>query len=175
MSKLTKPGNIIIITIFYTLLIFYLSVTPTVSPIKNFLKTNVLYKTRDFLVQNNLSSAADILTGLYHHTADMSLDMGHISIYAAFGFLLYFVFLRSKNKTLSSQPALAAVYVGSVYGLIMEIIQYFTLNRKTDMTDVLSNLLGLALAQLALVTLIFGLKGLIIMLESIQKKKKEML
>jgi len=163
MSKLAKNGNIIIITIFYTLLIFYLSVTPTVSPIKNFLKTNVLYKTRDFLIQNNLSSAAEIITGLYHHAADMSLDIGHISIYAALGLLLYFVFLKSKNKTLSSQPALAAVYVGSVYGLIMEIIQYFTLTRKTDVIDMFSNLLGLALAQLALVTLIFGLKGLILL------------
>ncbi|MCQ1535479.1 hypothetical protein FTO70_07225 [Methanosarcina sp. KYL-1] len=173
MSKLTKPSNIIIITVLYTIVIFYLSVTSSVSPIKRFIKINIFYNTRDFLVQNGFSSAADFLTGLYHHAADMSLDIGHIGIYAAFGLLLYFAFLKSKNKILNSRPALAAVYVGSVYGLIMEIIQFFTLNRKTDMADVFSNMMGLALAQLALVMLIFGLKGFILLLESIQKKKKE--
>ncbi|MCQ1535480.1 hypothetical protein FTO70_07230 [Methanosarcina sp. KYL-1] len=148
------------ITTLYATLIFYLSVTADLWDLKNFLKMNLGYTTRDVLASNDLSFITDFLLDALNFAISISIDPGHVVIYFGFGVLLYFVFLNSKNPKLVKYAAVYAISAGTAYGILNEIFQMYLPFRVASMADAMSNLLGLILAQIFVIIFASGLRGI---------------
>ncbi|AKB17622.1 VanZ family protein [Methanosarcina sp. WWM596] len=158
MLKLKKSRFFIIITILYAIMVFYLSVSASIGGLKRFLKMDLGYPVRNILVANNLSSITEFLIDCLNVVQKASLDPGHIGIYFGMGVLLYFVFLTSKNPALVRYSAVCAVSIGTAYGILNEIFQTFLPYRTASVADIVSNLLGLVLAQISVILFAFALK-----------------
>ncbi|WP_410508991.1 VanZ family protein [Methanosarcina hadiensis] len=165
MLKIEKSRFFIVITVLYAIMVFYLSVSSGVGDIKHFLKMDLGYPLRNFLVANDLSSISEFMIECLHAVQDASLDPGHIGIYFGFGVLLYIVFLTSKNPALVRYSAICAVFIGTAYGILNEIFQSFLPYRTASVADAVSNLIGVVLAQIFVILFVLALKV-------IQDKKK---
>jgi VanZ family protein len=161
MKKPEKSRFFIIITVLYAIMVFYLSVSSGVGDIKRFLKMDLGYPLRNFLVANDMSSISKFMIDCLHAVQKASLDPGHIAIYFGFGVLLYFVFLSSKNPGLVRNSAAFAVFMGTVYGILNEIFQSLLPYRTASVEDAVSNLIGLLLAQIFVILFVLALKSVL--------------
>lgn len=159
MSKIKKSGFFTLITISYAILILYLSVTSNLGGLKYFLRMNLGYKTKDVLVENNLSFVMDFLLDSLEFAQSLSIDPGHLVVYFGFGVLLYLVFSNSKNALLIKNSAVCAICTGTAFGILNEIFQTYLPFRVASVADVISNLVGLTIAQIFTIVFILGLKG----------------
>lgn len=158
MSKMKKSNIFTLITISYAVLIFYLSVTSDLGDLKHFLVMTLGYRTRDALVENNLSFIKDFLLETLRFVMGLSIDPAHLAVYFVFGVLLYLAFSNSKNPSLVKYPAVCAVCTGTAYGILNEIFQMCLPFRVASMADVISNFIGLAIAQIVVIIFAPGLK-----------------
>lgn len=161
MVKLEKSRFFIIITILYAIFVFYLSVSSGVGDIKHFLKMDLGYPLRNFLVANDMSSISEFMISCLQAAQEASLDPGHIGIYFGFGVLLYFAFLSSSNPALVKYSAICAVFIGTAYGILNEIFQSFLPYRVASVTDAVSNLIGLVLAQIFVILFVLALRAVL--------------
>lgn len=158
MPKIKKSNIFVFTTVLYTILILYLSVTSNLENLKNFLIIKQGHKTSDLLVENNLSFIKDFLIEMLKFITGLSIDPGHLVIYFGFGVLLYLTFSNSKNPSLVKYSAVCAVSIGTAYGILNEIFQIYLPLRVASVTDVMSNFIGLALAQIFVIIFALGLK-----------------
>jgi VanZ family protein len=161
MVKLEKSRFFIIITILYAIFVFYLSVSAGIGNLKHFLKTDLGYPLRDLLLANDMSSIMEFLLDSLDAVQAASLDPGHIGIYFGFGVLLYFAFLSSNNPALVKYSAICAVFIGTAYGILNEIFQSFLPYRVASVTDAVSNLIGLVLAQIFVILFVLALRAVL--------------
>ncbi|MDI9394673.1 MAG: VanZ family protein [Euryarchaeota archaeon] len=159
MLKLEKSRFIIIITVLYAIMVFYLSVSASIGDLKHFLKTDLCNPIRDILLANDLSSVLKFLVASLHAVQDASIDPAHVGIYFGLGVLLYFVLLTSKKPTLVRYSAIYAVCIGTAYGILNEVFQSFLPYRTASVTDAISNLIGLVLAQIFVILFVLALKA----------------
>ncbi len=158
MSKIKKYDIFALSTISYAILILYLSVTSNLGDLKNFLIMTLGHKTRDSLVENNLYFIKDFLLDSLKFINGLSIDPAHLTIYFVFGVLLYLAFSNSKNPFLVKYPAVYAICTGTAYGILNEIFQMYLPFRVASMADVMSNLIGIVLAQIVVIIFAHGLK-----------------
>lgn len=168
MLKIEKSRFFIVITVLYAIMVFYLSVSSGVGDIKHFLKMDLGYPLRNFLIANDLSSISEFMIECLHAVQDASLDPGHIGIYFGFGVLLYIVFLTSKNPALVRYSAICAVFIGTAYGILNEIFQSFLPYRTASVEDAVSNLIGVVLAQIFVILFVLALKVILDKKKSIE-------
>lgn len=148
-SKIFVPA-----TILYAMLIFYLSVTSNLGNIEYFLNITFGQAIVKFLITNNLSFVLDLLISSFNFAERQSLDTGHVGVYFGFGILLFFLFESSRNQMLKKHSAVFAIFLGTAYGALNETFQLYLPYRTASITDALSNLLGLVLAQIFVITFI---------------------
>ncbi|WP_440954677.1 VanZ family protein [Methanosarcina sp. Mfa9] len=160
MSKIKKTSIFTLVAVSYAVLIFYLSVTSDLGDLKHFLVMTLGYKTRDALVENNLSFIKDFLLETLRYVTGLSIDPAHLAVYFVFGVLLYLAFSNSKNPSLVKYPAICSIGTGTAYGILNEIIQMYLPFRVASMADVISNFIGLAIAQVLAIVFVLGLKGI---------------
>lgn len=158
MVKLGKSRFFIVITVLYAIMVFYLSVSAGVGDLKDFLKIGIGYPLIDVLVANDMSSISEFMIKCLDAVQEASLDPGHIGIYFGFGVLLYFAFLTSKNPALVRYSAACAIFLGTAYGILNEIFQTFLPYRTASVTDAISNLIGVVLAQIFVILFVLALK-----------------
>ena len=76
-------------------------------------------------------------------------------VHAFFHFVfvtLWFLFFNKKLNSVNSFQSLAISFVFSlVFGIIIEILQYYTTTRSADIFDVLANTIGALLATLFII------------------------
>lgn len=141
--------------ILYAILIFYLSVTSNIGDLKHLLKITIGHERMDVLIAGNLSFVLSFFVSFLHLDKRQSIDLGHVGIYFGFGILLYFAFASEKNEILGIYSSFLAVCLGTAYGILNEIFQMYLPYRTASVADALSNLIGLVIAQLLVITLIF--------------------
>lgn len=168
MLKLGKSRFIIVITILYAIMVFYLSVSAGIGDLKHFLKFGLGYPLKDILIANDMSSISKFMIDCLHAIQDASLDPGHMGIYFGFGVLLYLVFLTSKNQALVRYSAICAVFIGTAYGILNEIFQSFLPYRTASVADAVSNLIGVVLAQIFVILFVLALKVILDKTKSIK-------
>jgi uncharacterized membrane protein/VanZ family protein len=74
--------------------------------------------------------------------------VAHVLLYLVLGLLLHFLFRSSAYRTLSTRPALFAVFFGVLFGVTDELHQYFVPYRSASALDLAADLTGLLIAQL---------------------------
>ncbi|MEL7664281.1 MAG: VanZ family protein [Methanosarcina mazei] len=167
MIKLGKSHFLIVITVLYAIMVFYLSVSDGIDDLlQNYLEIGIGHPLKNILLANNLSFLMNFIFASVDAAQKMSLDPRHIGIYFGFGVLLYFVFLTSKNPTLVRYSAICAVFIGTAYGILNEIFQSFLSYRVASVADAVSNLIGVVLAQIFVILFVLALKTVL------NKKKK---
>jgi VanZ family protein len=142
-------------------MVFYLSVSAQIGDLKHFLKIGLGYPLRNVLVANDMSSLSKFMIYCLQAAQEASLDPGHIGIYFGFGVLLYFAFLSSSNPALVKYSAICAVFIGTAYGVLNEIFQSFLPYRVASVTDAVSNLIGLVLAQIFVILFVLALRAVL--------------
>lgn len=75
----------------------------------------------------------------------------HVVFY--FGFVVLWVLYKNKSNY-TNKTGIAILFIAIGYGVLMELIQYFTATRSPDMYDVLANSSG-AFSGLLFVNIIF--------------------
>ncbi len=161
MSKTKKSSIFTLIAVSYSVLILYLSVTSNLEDLKNFLIMNLGYKTRDSLIENNLYFIKDFLLDSLKFINGLSIDLAHLTVYFGFGVLLYLAFLNSKNPSLVKYSAVCAICTGTAYGILNEIFQMYLPFRVASMADVMSNFIGLVLAQIVAIIFVLGMREIL--------------
>lgn len=154
MSKVKISRIIIPSTILYAVLIFHLSLTSNIGNVKHFLDTTLGHATKEILIISHLSFVLNFLEYSLNFVERQSIDPGHFGIYFGLGILLYLAFLSSGNYVMVKYSAAFAIFTGTAYGILNEVFQMFIPYRVASVADALSNLLGLVLAQICIVTFI---------------------
>lgn len=158
MLKIKNPRIFVLAAILYAIIIFYLSITSNIGNIRHLVNITLVRGIRDILIAINLPFILSFLVGSLNYAERQSIDIGHVGIYFVFGILLFFVFLSSKYQVLDKYLAVCAICLGTVYGVLNEIFQMFLPYRTASVADAISNLFGLVLAQLLVITFIFVLR-----------------
>ena len=99
----------------------------------------------------------------YEETGDLLENydlLMHFAAYFAFGIFLYFPVKRAFTNQSILKAAVMIIAIGFMYGSFLEAAQYLSPGRTPSVTDALSNLGGLAFAQV-LAVLIFGTFGVL--------------
>ena len=69
--------------------------------------------------------------------------IGHLVIYAAFSFLMFFGIAKSRKKMPGNTNALLVVGLSSGYGVMMELMQFtFFTGRYFEVLDIIANIIG---------------------------------
>lgn len=158
MSGLKNPKIFVPVAILYAVLIFYLSVTSKIGNIRHQVNMILAHGIRDALIAFNLPFIRNFLVASLNFVEGQSIDVGHVGIYFVFGILLYFAFASSKNQLLEKYSAVFAVCIGTAYGVLNEIFQSYLPYRTASVGDAFSNMLGLVIAQLLVLTFVFVLR-----------------
>ena len=158
MLRLKNPRIFIPAAILYAILIFYLSITSDIGSIRRILNVTVIRGIRDILIASKIPFILSFLVDSLNFAERLSLDFGHVGIYFMFGILLYFAFVSSKRQILVKYSAVFSVCLGTAYGILNETFQMFLPYRTASVADALSNLLGLVLSQILVITFIFVLR-----------------
>jgi VanZ family protein len=147
--------------ILYAVLILYLSITSKLGSFRHKLNLTLAHGITDVLLAFNLPYVRSFLVDLLNFVESLSIDVDHIGIYFIFGILLYFALLSSKNQILAKYPAVISVCIGTAYGVLNEIFQSYLPYRTASVGDAFSNMLGLVLAQLLVLTFILVLRQIL--------------
>jgi len=165
MQRIKKSRIFVPATILYAIFVFYLSVTSNIGNLKHLIDITLGRATTEILTAAHLSFILEFLVDSLHFAERQSIDPGHVGIYFGLGVLLYFLFLSSRNQILEKYSVAFAICTGTAYGVLNEIFQMYLPYRTPSVTDALSNLLGLVLAQICVVIFV-------LMLREVQKRRK---
>ncbi len=138
------------LTLFYALLIFYLSSLPKVpgpSFLFNFIDSKIIQSIIHFLKSNGLSFILYTAYPFYRYPDKVE----HIILYAGFGFLIYKALKHSKYPLIRNYAFIFAIAIGLTYGLTDEFHQFFVHGRTASLKDLMADGIGVVIAQ----TLVF--------------------
>jgi VanZ family protein len=79
---------------------------------------------------------------------DFSDKLAHAFVFGILGWLTTRAFEYSRSDTLRARAILISIIVGSVYGMLDELHQYFVPGRQCDVLDWLADIIGVLAAQL---------------------------
>ena len=79
----------------------------------------------------------------------------HIVLYFGFGILLYLTFFNSEKQNFKKYAAIFAIIVGILYGMTDEFHQSFVPGRVASTADIFANGIGLTIAQILILILMF--------------------
>jgi VanZ family protein len=135
------------LTILYALLIFILSSSSSLGDPRTILGFFHFENLRSLLKPIENSDLRVLLYPLYIFS-EYPDKVGHVVLYAGFGFLLYLTLKNSSNITLKNYAFLFAIIIGTVYGASDELHQSFVPRRTASILDLLADCTGVALAQI---------------------------
>ena len=149
--QITKFRIFAALSVAYAALIYYLSSLSSInSPIKYF-DNPLVYQVIDFLEQNEFTFAVDFIFYCYYNIDKVQ----HIVLYFGFGILLYLTFFNSKKQSFKKYAAIFAIVVGIIYGMTDEYHQSFVPGRVASTADLFANGIGLTIAQVVILVLVF--------------------
>ena len=150
--QITKFRIFAALSIAYAALIYYLSSLSSIDiPIKKYIEIPLAYQVKDFLEQNGLSFIIDFAYYCYYNIDKIQ----HIVLYFGFGILLYLTFFNSEKQNFKKYAAIFAIIVGILYGMTDEFHQSFVPGRVASTADLFANGIGLTIAQILILILMF--------------------
>ncbi len=150
--QITKFRIFATLSVAYAALIYYLSSLSSINiPIKKFIEIPLAYQVKDFLEQNGLSFVVDFIFYCYYNIDKIQ----HIVLYFGFGVLLYLTFFNSGKYSFKKYAAIFAIVVGILYGITDEYHQSFVPGRVASTADIFANSIGLTIAQIVIMVLMF--------------------
>ncbi len=150
--QITKFRIFAALSVAYAALIYYLSSLSSIDiPIKKFIEIPLAYQVKDFLEQNGLSFIIDCMFYCYYNLDKIQ----HIVLYFGFGILLYLTFFNSEKQNFKKYAAIFAIIVGILYGMTDEFHQSFVPGRVASTADIFANGIGLTIAQILILILMF--------------------
>lgn len=149
--QITKFHIFAALSITYAALIYYLSSLSSINIPTDFLTGSLAHQVKDFLEQNGLSFIIDFMFYCYYNLDKIQ----HIVLYFGFGIVLYLTFFNSKKQSLKKYAAIFAIFVGILYGITDEYHQSFVPGRVASTADLFANGIGVTIAQIVILVLIF--------------------
>ena len=150
--QITKFRIFAALSIAYAALIYYLSSLSSIDiPIRKYIDFPLAHQVKDFLEQNGFSFVVDFIIYCYYNIDKVQ----HIVLYFGFGILLYLTFFNSEKYSLKKYAAIFAIVVGILYGITDEYHQSFVPGRVVSTSDIFANGIGLTIAQIVILVLVF--------------------
>ncbi len=145
-TRNTQFKIFLLLALFYAMLIFILSSSSTIGNSKTILDFLHIESIRSFLKPIEHSDLRFLLYPLYIFS-EYPAKVGHIVLYAGFGFLLYLTLRNSSNPILIKYAFIFAIIIGTIYGATDEFHQSFVPGRDAGIEDVLIDGSGVTIAQ----------------------------
>lgn len=139
------------ITVAYAAMIFYLSSRSDIAVPTDMFKIPLVYAIKDLLEGAGIYFVTDLVEYAYAHKDKVA----HMFLYFGLGVFLHMTFRSSDNPVMRRYAAPFAFIVGILYGISDEIHQSYVPGRTSSVADLFANGLGLMLAQIILLGLIF--------------------
>lgn len=149
---ITKFRIFATLSVAYAALIYYFSSLSSIDiPIRKYIEIPLAYQVKDFLEQNGLSFIIDFAYYCYDNLDKIQ----HIVLYFGLGILLYFTFFNSEKQNIKKYAVILAIVVGILYGMTDEFHQSFVPGRVASIADLFANSIGLTIAQIVILVLMF--------------------
>ena len=147
------------LSLLYAGLIFYLSAQSTLE-----LPSSSSIPFDDQLLDFVKNSDHPYLMDIAHYSIDNFDKVAHMILFFGLGVLLHVTFRHSDNLMLRKYAPVFAILVGIVYGITDELHQMYVPGRTSSFDDLVSDSIGIALAQVVfwvvvLKSLFFRKKG----------------
>ena len=150
--QITKFRIFAALSVAYAALIYYLSSLSSINiPIRKYIDFPLAHQVKDFLEQNGLSFIIDFMFYCYYNLDKIQ----HMVLYFGFGILLYLTFFNSEKYSFKKYAAIFAIVVGILYGMTDEFHQSFVPGRVASTADLFANSIGLTIAQVVILVLVF--------------------
>lgn len=149
--QITKFRIFAALSVAYAALIYYLSSLSSINIPTDYLTGPLAHQVKDFLEQNGLSFIIDFMFYCYYNLDKIQ----HIVLYFGFGVLLYLTFFNSKKQSFKKYAAIFAIVVGILYGITDEYHQSLVSGRVASTADIFANGIGLTIAQIVIMVLVF--------------------
>lgn len=149
--QITKFRIFATLSVAYAAMIYYLSSLSSINSPLKYIDAQLVHQVVDFLKQNGLSFIIDFVLYCYENLDKIQ----HIILYFGFGILLYLTFFNSNKKSIQKYAAIFAIIVGILYGITDEFHQSLVPGRVASNADLFANSIGLTIAQILIIVLMF--------------------